>query len=145
MRAIIKGGGVPSQFHGGKFRCRKFQRGPWILCDKFRRHSQKCCGVYGFAGGATHNTGETTCAQTLTVGFDLPPWQGQPKLPPKERPSARGSGGILRVLLLSPTLRPWTRGVPGRPPPPPKKRNLPAHTLSHQITPVEQGKEKVTK
>ena len=27
-----------------------FRGSPWILCGKFRRPSQKCCGLKGFAG-----------------------------------------------------------------------------------------------
>ena len=41
---------VPNQVRGGKLRCAKFCRSPWILCGKFRGHTQNCCGVQGFAG-----------------------------------------------------------------------------------------------
>ena len=39
------GGGGSSQICGGKFCCRKFGGSPWLLCIKFRRHSQKVGGV----------------------------------------------------------------------------------------------------
>ena len=41
---------MPSQTRGGEFRCGKCRGSPWILCRKFRRHSQNCCGVWGLAG-----------------------------------------------------------------------------------------------
>ena len=34
----------------GNFVVVNFAEGPWIFCGKFRGHSQKCCGVQGFAG-----------------------------------------------------------------------------------------------
>ena len=44
--AIQWGGGfVLSQIRGDKFRYGIFRRDPCILCSKFCRHSQKCCGV----------------------------------------------------------------------------------------------------
>ena len=46
LRKTYKGGGfMPNQIRSGQFPCGKFHGDPWILCGKFRRHCQKCCGV----------------------------------------------------------------------------------------------------